>query len=486
MALSDVGGCGWPRKLSYLGIPKASHSEYSNFWSALTRNNFLSAVAQLHWKLKSRRKFLRSRAAVPPSSTSTISLNKSTMPQQIAPRIGMRPQPFLGAAAARERMYVKAKNLDDCPDIRALNALALRSLLFLFDEKEKLFVQCLSKTEKGFQREEASRKHTMIALLGLHRLAASAEELPIDMSAIRETVLANIDWVKSLEDLGLLIWFTAECCPERLGRLFNNSYLEQALSHYSDSRQASTGGLSWLLAGIAHAHLACSRSIPDLTDVAVDTYHLLEGNQSESGIFGHSASAGFLRRNFLNRTGTFADQMYAIYAFTIFARAFQIEEPLDSALRCANSIRALQGELGQWWFLYDIRSSQVVNRYPLFSLHQDGIAPLALLALEEATGQIFHESVYKGMSWVDRPNELSDDLLNLDHRLIWDSIWPTRRISSYWERSLGFLNISHKPQIQSLRIQYAARADQLGWMLYAFGREGLPKKAYAAEAAASK
>ena len=398
----------------------------------------------------------------------------------------MTPRPFLETASAHERISVNAKILDACPDTRALNALALRSLLSLFDEEENLFVQCHSQTENGFQREETSRKHTIIALLGLHHLAGSGEALPMDVSAIRETVLANTDWVKSLKDLGLLIWFMAECCPERLGRLLNNSSLEKALSDYSDSRQASTGGLSWFLAGIAHAHLACSRSIPDLTDVAVDTYHLLEGNQSGSGIFGHSASAGFLKRNLLNRTGTFADQMYAIYAFTIFARAFQIEEPLDSALRCANSIRALQGALGQWWFLYDTRSSQVVNRYPLFSLHQDGIAPLALLALEDATGQSFHESVYSGMSWVDRPNELNEDLLNLDHRLIWDSIWPKRRISSYWERSLGFLNISHKPQIQSLRIQYATRADQLGWMLYAFGREGLPKEACAAEAAASK
>ena len=301
----------------------------------------------------------------------------------------MTPRPFLEAASAHERISVTAKNLDDCPDIRAFNALALRSLLSLFDEEEKLFVECLSQTENGIQREGTSRKHTIIALLGLRRLAGSGEALPIDVSAIRETVLANLDWVKSLEDLGLLIWFTAEFCPERLGRLLNNSYLEKALAHYSDSRQVSTSGLSWFLAGIAHAHLACSSSIPDLTDVAVDTFHLLEGNQSGSGIFGHSASAGFLKRNFLNRTGTFADQMCAIYAFTIFARAFQIQEPLDSALRCANSIRALQGELGQWWFLYDIRSSQVVNRYPLSSLHQDGVRPLPFLLWKKSRARAF-------------------------------------------------------------------------------------------------
>jgi hypothetical protein len=408
------------------------------------------------------------------------------MPQQIAPRIGISPRTFLETTLVSEPSYVQANNLDARRDIRALNALALRSLLSLFDEKEKLFVRCIAQTENGIHREKTSKRHTMIALLGLHRLAESGEALPIDVSAIRDIILADTDWVKSLKDLGLLLWLTAECCPERLGKLLNDIDLENALSSYLDSSRTSTEELSWFLAGIAHVHLACDRSIPDLADVAVDTYHLLESNQTGSGIFGHATPAGRLKGHFFNRTGTFADQMYAIYAFTIFARAFQIEEPLDAALRCANSIRALQGELGQWWFLYDKRTSQVVNRYPLFSLHQDGIAPVALLALEEITGQSFHESVYKGMSRVTRATEHSDDLSNLDQSMIWDSIEPKRRISSFLERSLSFLNGSHTPQIQSLKIQYAARTDQFGWMLYAFGREGLPKKACAAEAAASK
>ena len=90
-------------------------------------------------------------------------------------------------------------------------------------------------------------------------------------------------------------------------------------------------------------------------------------NQSGSGIFAHSRlQRGFLKRNFVNPTGTFADQMYAIYAFTMFAQAFQIEEPLDSALRCANSIRGSAGRIGS--VVVPLRHyvrAKVVNRYPL-------------------------------------------------------------------------------------------------------------------------
>ena len=90
------------------------------------------------------------------------------------------------------------------------------------------------------------------------------------------------------------------------------------------------------------------------------------------------------------------------------------------------------------------------------------------------------------MSWADRPDELNEVLLNVDHKLPWDSIWPKKRISSYWENSVRFFNNSPKPSNPRLKIQNAARADRFGWMLYAFGREGLPKKISAAEAAAAK
>jgi len=360
-------------------------------------------------------------------------------------------------------------------DIPALNALALRSLVSLFEEKEKLFSRCVTVAGDGFHHEGTSRKRTIIALLGLQSLAQSGASQPFDIASIRNAVFADPSWVKSVGDLGLLTWFTAECAPERLDKLLSEFDFAKALETYPDGRQADTTGLAWLLAGIAHTRLACPGSYPDLTDVAVDAYHLLLDNQSEGGMFGHAAFPGPLRRTFCNRFGTFSDQIYAIYALATFARAYQIEEPLASALGCANSVCALQGEMGQWWFLYDKRACRVVNRYPVLSLHQDGIAPVGLLALEEATGQSFHGSIYKGLSWAAGVNEIGDDLRNLDRGLIWDSIEPRRRIANYWEAGLSFMNISREPQVESLRIRYEARPDHFGWLLYAFGRFGLPK-----------
>jgi hypothetical protein len=387
----------------------------------------------------------------------------------------MTPRPLAEAISVRKRTDAAADGRGLHLDIPALNALALRSLASLFEEKEKLFSRCITLTKHGFHREGASRRRTIIALLGLQRLAESGGVAPVDVTSIGDALLDDTSWVRSVGDMGLLTWFAAECEPERLGILLNELDFARRLNTYSDGREASTRELAWFLAGIAHARLAGGERLPDLTDVAVDAYHLLQDNQSEGGIFGHATSPGFLPQTLCNRFGTFADQIYAIYALTTFARAFQIEEPLGSALGCANAVCSLQGEMGQWWFLYDKRACRVVNRYPVLSLHQDGIAPVGLLALGEATGQRFHESIYKGLSWSIGASELGDNRRNVDRDLIWDSIGPKRRIANYWEALLSFMNIPRCPQVDSLRVRYEARPDHFGWFLYAFGRFGLPR-----------
>ncbi|MGB6199012.1 MAG: hypothetical protein WBF35_05630 [Candidatus Acidiferrales bacterium] len=397
----------------------------------------------------------------------------------------MTSQTVVEGNSIRERVDFRVDRPSQ-PNIPALNSLALGSLLSLFNEKEKLFSESISLSSAGLRRGRTSRKLTAIALLGLQRLQASGARHPFDLAPIQDAVWQDRRWIKSIEDLGLLTWFTAACRPERLGSLFHDYDFGRAIAAYPDARDGRTTGLAWFLAGIAHARIVCPNTALDLTDIAVETYHLLEDNQGEGGIFGHAAFPRFRPQALQNRVGTFADQIYAIYALATFARAFQIEEPLGPALGCANSIRALQGELGQWWFLYDKCSGRVVNRYPVFSAHQNGLAPLGLLTVGESTGQSFQESVYKGLAWVNGANELGTDLRDLDRRLIWNSIGANRRSPNFWEAALSLMNISREPRAQKLTVRCQDRPDHFGWLLYAFGSSGLPKAMTASAAARTR
>ncbi|MFY9688571.1 MAG: hypothetical protein WA369_05215 [Candidatus Acidiferrales bacterium] len=379
-------------------------------------------------------------------------------------------------AALRESSARRNVRLDGClpSDILTLNSLALRSLSWLFDEKEQLFCERVTLGKDGYRRGRVSRKHTVVALLGLHHFGKSGETSPFDTKAIENAVLQDRSWVKSAGELGLSTWLAAVGLSDQLDTILDEFSSDRALSSYADGRAVKTSGLAWLLAGIAHAALAQPARTSELTDVAVDIYRLLRDNQSQGGLFGHAASARSPRGVLWGRFGTFYDQISAIYALSIFAKAFQVEEPLESALACANSICALQGDLGQWWSLYDKRTGCVVNRYPVLSAYQDGIAPCALLALGEATGRSFHHAIRKGLSWITETNELGVDLRIEDRGLIWDSIDFDKRSARYWDAVLGFVNVSRHEQASKLKIRCEARPDHFGWLLYAFGEVGLP------------
>jgi len=368
-------------------------------------------------------------------------------------------------------------------EVSALCSIATKALLALFDGTEMLFSRRITLRGREFRRELASRRRTVVALLGLHRLAGSGQRQPFDLPCIETAVFQDRRWIKGIRDLGILIQFAAEYSPDRLPSLAENFDFAKALEIFPDGREARTAALSGFLAGISHARLSYRDALPDLTDVAVDTYHLLEANQGANGIFAHAGLPGLFQQPFSNRFGTIADQMHAIYALTTFARAFEIEEPLADALNCANATRALQGDKGQWWFLYDKRSSRVVNRYPVFSIYQNGIAPMALLQLSEATGQNFDDAICSGLSWVAGANELGVDLRDRQHGIIWDSIEPRSRITNFCEQALNFIQNSGKSHDENLRIRFEARPDHFGWLLYAL--TGFAEKTMAAEAASA-
>ena len=386
---------------------------------------------------------------------------------------------LISSPSVQERLEFSVRPWDSSASVPSLNALALRSLVRLFDEKEKLFFQraCLSGGE--FRAQAISRKKSVVALLGLQNLARTGAALPLDISSIRGAIVTDPRCVESLGELGLLIWLAAEFEPERLERLFREFNLGEAIENYADGRQGRTESLAWFLSGVSRAWLAAPASVSDLMDVAVDAYHLLQDNQGSSGIIGHASSARFPFGVFHQRFGTFADQMHAIHALTMFARAFHIDEPLASALACANAIRALQGEMGQWWSLYDRATGRIVNHYPVYSQNQGGLAPLGFMSLREATGQDFSGAVDKGLSWIAGENELGADLRSGERGVIWDSIGPGKGTVNYWEAVANLMGGSRAHRTENLLIRYEVQPDHFGWMLYALGSAGLPKDATA-------
>ena len=351
--------------------------------------------------------------------------------------------------------------------VHEYNALAVKGLVSMFVPERRLFCYKLKQSPAGIVREGISQRYTIFTLLGLHRLEGSGGTSPINIRRSFEALLENIDWVNNIGDLGLLLWVCSELAPERLEEVDRRLDVKTALIRFRDARRGQTMELAWFLAGLSHGILANPAKFSHFHELAVATYRKLIKNQGEQGIFGHLAwhksIAGILRGS----VGSFADQVYPIYALTKFAHACHDQHATQRALDCALAICEAQGTLGQWWWHYDSSNGRVVDGFPVFSVHQHGMAPMALFTLGEAIQSDFSPWIYKGLQWIDN-NELGFDMRDDSVSVVWRSIFrPISR--KYWNVATRLLAVRKHPKSHDdLSVLFECRPYELGFLLYAF------------------
>jgi len=315
--------------------------------------------------------------------------------------------------------------------------------------------------------EGSSHRYTAIALIGL---AAEEEAVQASVLAgigVREVCARLISEVAALESLGdvaLVLW--AACAagyPDR------QSVVERLLALEPDEAAHPTVEVAWTLAAL------CA----DL-DAPVGPLRkrlarrLIAAFEPRSGMFPHGL--GGRPGGFRGHVCCFADLVYPIHALARYAELFGDAEAGDVALRCATAICAHQGSHGQWWWHYDRRTGDVVERYPVYAVHQDAMAPMALFALERATAIDLGSPIARGLGWLACAPELDDSSLIDDSAdLIWRKVArrEPRKLSRYAQAAASRLhpalrtpglNILCPPCI----VDYEDRPYHLGWLLHAW------------------
>ena len=356
-------------------------------------------------------------------------------------------------------------------DVQDLLKFAANGLVAMFDKDRQLFCHRLLTTKEGLVSEGMSPRYTIMTLLGLKELETAGGDSPFDIRSIYSSFVRDTKWIHGIGDTGLLIWLVATFEPNHLHNLFRTLNYETVLDRFSDARECHTMELAWFLCGLAHSAKSRPELASALTDVAMKAYRYMIANQGEQGFFGHKSAERSLSGRLRGHIGSFADQVYPIYAMAKLAEYFHVKEPLGPALKCARAICSAQGESGQWWWLYDARRGRVSSRYPVYSVHQHGMAPMCLFALEDATGQSFRESIYRGLRWIYGVNELGIDMRNATRTLIWRCILPGNRSTKFWEIAISaFRPINHNAKVRSLEVLYEQRPYEFGWLLFAFAR----------------
>ncbi len=262
-------------------------------------------------------------------------------------------------------------------------------------------------------REGLSHRYTLMTLLGLYRAQTAGYQSPIEIEPVLDSLLTNLEWITSAGDLGLCLWSLLRNMSPYIGKRFLTIDLSSAIERYSDTSERRTMELAWFLSGLSHMRLAKVQNSSDYTGLAFKTYELLKDNQGPRWcIFGHLARQGSFAGIFRARIGTFADQVYPIYALSKFAKAYDAPAAIGrGAKQCATAICRYQGPLGQWWWHYDSDERENCRRIScVFSASGSYGSDGLVRACGNDQPDFSSSIIYKGLNWITGKNELNYDM----------------------------------------------------------------------------
>jgi hypothetical protein len=173
----------------------------------------------------------------------------------------------------------------------------------------------------------------------------------------------------------------------------------------------------------------------------------------------------------------FADQVYPIQALARYSSTFGDEGALTAATSAAARICDVMGEGGQWWWHYDTRTGEVVEGYPVYSVHQDSMAPMALFDLADAGGPLHDEPIMRGLGWLETSPEIGGSLVDPSEGIIWRKVGrgdpakivrATRAVTTRLRPASRprFVNMVFPPGV----VDWESRPYHLGWILHTWMR----------------
>jgi hypothetical protein len=354
--------------------------------------------------------------------------------------------------------------------VNTLVSLAEKGLLESFDSERGLFHFKVRKNGDELLKVGHSLRYTIICLLGLSKLKAAGGNSPIEIRKTCKEIISKGE-VRNVGDLALLVWLCSIAWPDYVEKMCSELNVMDSISAFLKGGKILTTELAWCLTCLSFLSLSTKNGNPRVTDLMGNAFRKLKANYGGKGIFMH-VNSGHLSGNIRGRIGCFADQVYPIYGLSKFYEATGELEALKIAGECGDAVCSLQGDLGQWWWHYDSVTGKVVGRYPVFSVHQDGMAPMALFELGRVSGNDYGSWIYKGLTWITGCNELNYSLIDAESCLIWRNIHRPS-FGKYTELlSSVFFNRRQRGYPDDLRILYECWPYHLGWLLYAFAHMG--------------
>ena len=353
--------------------------------------------------------------------------------------------------------------------IERLLAVATEGLPRMFDGKAREFVFRRRRCADGTTISEGtSLRYAAVAVLGARHLAPATQQRMFGDETAAEFCLRLLDRSESTPDLGalaLVAWAAGA-----LGLPETKTVLARMQRQDAAVCPTTTVEAAWVLSAL----VAMQQQVDTQRLAAEAQKRLLRVSGGQTGLFPHWTDAS-LAPWIRSHVACFADQVYSIQALARYHQALGSDAALEAAEGCASRICELQGEGGQWWWHYDVRTGAVIEGYPVYTVHQDAMGPMALLDLQDACGSDHSGAVRRGLKWMETAEEVGTCLVDEREQLIWRSVKRSdpakivRRVRAALTRALPGRRAKWLDRWFAPRaVDYEDRPYHLGWILDAW------------------
>ena len=316
-----------------------------------------------------------------------------------------------------------------------------------------------------------SLRYAAISQIGISRWLNYHAEDKRSLPNLWPAIEKRISEIQHIGDAALVLWAAIESRESNSDR-----FVDVLLSLWPHQRDLCNAvELGWVVQAAVlsskyeNGHLA--NKIRPLLDDAYS--HLKSLYCSQYGLFRRHNRKG---RFEVGRTvSCFADQIYPIIAMSSYGAAFNDDWSIRCAASVEESICKFQGPLGQWMWHYDVDSGKICEEYPIFSVHQDAMAPMAILAADKVSGADHTKNIELGMRWLWGQNELKENLIVPEKGIIWRDI-ERRELPKFSRFARSACCVLQADKLHRLlgkpiwgfKVNPECRPYHLGWILYAW------------------
>lgn len=350
--------------------------------------------------------------------------------------------------------------------VEALVRLALEGLARMYDPGREVFLT--RRFDRPEERDDhLSLRYTVMCSLGVHDALAGGFETALDPRRLLESGFAQFQG-DDIDHLSMALWSNAaqggdlhrQILPRLLPQLEDVRVLEHSIGRV----------LAWALIGLVRheeaggGDAAVARQTDELFGFARERLWCEAG-----GLFRNQAAGS----SFSRAQTLFSTQIYWVYALALYGRVRGDREAVRIAGRCAGRLHALRDRFGGFAWRYNALTGTVIERFPVYAVHQDGMAPMALFELAAADGRDVNARNRENLSWLWN-NQLGIQMVDEERRVIYRAI--RRRVP--FDRSfkaagrlaarVGLPGPGELPWF--LQLDATCRPYHLGWLLHAFAR----------------